>query len=156
MLQRVQSIFLFLAAVFNALLFAFPLWGFEHEALPELAYIYKITVSDALDTSKLQYFQFGAIAIVAILVLLSLAVIFLYKNRSLQMRLVRLCMLLETGLLVVIFFYMDAFKKMPEMGFNMSYKVGIFLPIAAALMYFISNRFIMKDEKLVRSAERFR
>ncbi|HRG00435.1 MAG TPA: DUF4293 domain-containing protein [Bacteroidia bacterium] len=88
-----------------------------------------------------------------IILILSIAIIFLYKNRVLQYKLANL--LVVFNMIVVGLFFILPYTKEggPE---AISYKIGAFLPLISAIFAFLAGHFIKKDEQLVRSADRIR
>lgn len=85
--------------------------------------------------------------------LLSLLSIFLYKNRKLQINLNWLNILLNIlliGYLVYVLLNLSGGLSNPEKGIG---TLGAFISIGLLL---IANRYIKKDEELVKSIDRFR
>jgi hypothetical protein len=164
MIQRWQTLFLILALIANGLMFNFDLWmaeatgdkGQTLEALHfKLTHLHYHSASEGEGMSESQPWL---IALHGLASLLTIGAIFLYKNRKLQLRVSRFAMLLETGLLVLLLLYIDGMAQSYfEHSVSISqYQTGIFLPIASVVCFFIANMFIMRDERLVRSAERLR
>lgn len=97
----------------------------------------------------------------AVIILLSAITIFQYKNRIRQAKLANILGILNillTGLFFIVFFNMPFYVK-KDFGTileNVEFKVGSFLPILSAIAAFMAARYIQKDEKLVRSADRIR
>lgn len=88
-----------------------------------------------------------------IILVLSISIIFLYKNRVLQYKLSNLLVVFNT-IVVGLFFILPYSKEGgPE---AISYKIGAFLPLFSAIFAFLAGHFIKKDEQLVRSADRIR
>lgn len=135
MIQRRQSIYLFLAALVSGVsVWIADLWRVARQWIqPE----------DNWET----LLPFGISA------LLSVLTIFLFRNRKLQMRL--------NGLNIVLNFLLIGYlayrlSTLPG-GFSDSEKgIGLFAPFVSILLLFIANRFIKKDEELVKSVNRFR
>ncbi len=135
MIQRKQSIYLFLAALVSGIsTWAADLWKLAKEWIqPE----------DNLET--LLFFGISA--------LLSLGSIFLFKNRKLQIRLNGANIVLN---ILLIGYLAYSLSTLPG-GFSDSEKgIGLLVPFASIILLFIANRFIQKDEKLVKSVDRFR
>ena len=130
MIQRVQSLFLFFAALLNTvILFYAPIFISSEEK--------KIIMKDL---------QYPSLLLV-LSTLLALFAIFQFKNRIRQLMIVylsRLCIALS--FLIFILFKEDE---------NQLY-YGSFLLILPYIILFFSAYFIKKDEKLVRSADRIR
>ena len=136
MIQRIQTIYLLLAAIVSGgLIFAVSLWS-DLDGSPVMA----------LD--EMNYF----IAFIASTVL-SMVAIFLFKNRKLQTVISRLNILLNLILLGVFVYRsltMSGGTAVPEKG------IGMFLPIISIAFLVLANRAIRRDEQLVKSADRFR
>ena len=124
MWQRKQTIFLFLAAVC-------------------------LVVSIFLPEQNI--YLIGASALAAVV---SLADIFLYKNRKLQMkvcRIAQLLLLVWCALCAWIIFSADSW----EAG-NMTFRIGVVLVLLSGLMLNLAYKGIKHDDDLVRSADRLR
>ena len=136
MLQRIQTIYLLLAAITSAgLIFVFALW--ENSA-GESVY------------AQDQLIAFGMfIASAAI----SLVSIFMFKNRKLQFVLGRLNIILNLFLLGVFVYWsltLPGEMDISEKG------IGMFLPIISIVFLVLANKAIKKDEDLVKSVDRLR
>ena len=83
--------------------------------------------------------------------------IFLYKDRITQMKIVRIAILLQIILIALIFF---VYAKIIETNLAASPdyldETGIYFTLISLVFLILANRSIMKDEKLVRSADRLR
>ncbi len=85
--------------------------------------------------------------------LLSFSAVLLFKNRKLQMRLNGVNIILN---ILLIGYLAYSLSTLPG-GFSDSEKgIGLLVPFASIILLFIANRFIQKDEKLVKSVDRFR
>ena len=154
MIQRIQTVFLFLAVIALILFNIFPYW--QAVGLPE-GDVIKL-MSYALLTGNLQepVIEFGYYTIVAGLsaigILLLIVEIFSYKNRLAQMRIaIGISFLMSINLVLMTFFVLDI-QKQNEGTFG----IGIFIFALAMLLNILARRFIQKDEKLVRSVDRLR
>ncbi len=131
MIQRVQSLFLFFAALLNTvILFYAPIFISSEEK--------KIIIMKDLQYPSL---------LLVLSTLLALFAIFQFKNRIRQLMIVylsRLC--IAISFLIFILFKEDE---------NQLY-YGSFLLVLPYIILFFSAYFIKKDEKLVRSADRIR
>jgi hypothetical protein len=92
-----------------------------------------------------------------IIILVAFLAIFMYKKRILQSKMVKLCILMTVILISLIFFvYSPMVSRLTGAEANYSDGYGLYLILIAFLMLVLANRGIMKDEKLVRSADRLR
>lgn len=163
MIQRIQSIFLFLAAACMLAMVFFPLWqkiDYTQMEVATLDIFYmkyeKFSEGDAtreLISAKNTYYIAILSGLVALVALFS---IFQFKNRLLQIKLGALISLLILGLMVasvLVILKAEALLLPQQRG---QYLIGFFLPLGALVFNFLANRFIRKDEMLVRSADRIR
>lgn len=141
MIQRIQSIYLLLAAAAAFALFA-------------LAFV---NVSGA--TGEIAAFQDGDFDINDNMVLKIMAIvcgamallnIFLFNNRKLQLNIGKLVMLLNVVLAGLAAFFL--YQTMGGASIDVAPNGGFGMPILAAIFTFLANRSINKDEKLVKSA----
>lgn len=156
MIQRIQTLFLLIVAIFGTVMLFFPVASF----LSEL-YYFKLFVYEFRNMTPGTEIEFGLMAVLPLLGIsiavigLSLFALFKYKNRILQVRLVRFTMLLCMLLIVGIFFlYPNLITKTTQAASE--FELGAYIPIINMLFLFLANKYILKDEKLVRSMDRLR
>lgn len=157
MIQRVQTLFLAGAAIASVLLYFFPVATFYDEVLGNFKFL--ITTLEPMDPDpKLQvsiWFASPLYIINAFCAILSITTIFFFKYRPRQIQFLTVGIFLNILLIVLIFFfYINRIEKMTEI--RAAYEFGIFLPLISLLFLVLANRFIRKDEGLVRSADRLR
>jgi len=143
MIQRIQSIYLFLASVVSGvLIFVFNLW----KTLKEQIFV--------LDLFSEELFTFKVIPLMFITSsILSLVTIFLYMDRKLQFVIGRIIILINLfllGLLIYLSLTLPGETSVSEKG------IGMFLPILVVLLIVLANKAIKKDEDLVKSVDRLR
>ncbi len=136
MIQRIQTIYLILAAMVSAgLIFVFHLWITMNN-----------TIVFALDVI---YVFIGFIASA----LLSLVSIFNFKNRKAQFIMGRLNIILNfilLGFFVYQSLNLSGETEVSEKG------IGMFIPIISIVLLALANKAIKKDEDLVKSVDRLR
>lgn len=139
MLQRIQTIYLILAAIMTAILpFVFPLWKLQKGS----------KISD-------YYFMMdmGYAALFALSTTLSVVSIISFKKRQNQFVMGRLNIILNLillGLFVYRLLTLSGETSVSEKG------IGMFLPIVAIVFLVLANKAIKKDEDLVKSVDRLR
>jgi len=158
MIQRIQTVYLALAAIAISLLFAFPLAQFFSETG---AYVFSVTGLKNMVPGEPDAFKpiiFLPIIIVAVLIaLLVIFTIFQYKNRSFQIKLTNIGVLAAIILIMGIFFlYIPMIEKKINIVPDYSNAFGIYMPLVALVFLVMANRAIKRDDKLVRSADRLR
>lgn len=131
MIQRIQTIYLLIASIAFALLsFKIPFWSLNDE------FIY------AQNDNKLYL-------LLITLFVFSIIGIFLFKKRTVQMKLLRLSILIEFVVLVRLFLtYKELNKPLDAKAF--------FLLMSAFVALLLAYRGVKKDEDLVRSVDRIR
>lgn len=153
MWQRIQTIFLLLAAISLGLLFWQPMMSF-----------FTITPKPSTELNMLQdgLFEINDHIVFIILTglgaVLSLIAVFLFKNRPLQMNLSKISFIASILILVLggLFFYQEWVNVNEPVTTKFSGEIGLLMPVLAALFSLLSIRFIKKDEDLVRSSDRLR
>lgn len=143
MIQRIQSVYLLLVAVISGgLTFILPLWD---EIDQKIFALDLFNGEDALLKLVPVLFIFSAVV--------TLIVIFLFKNRKLQFVLNRITILINLFLLGLLLYYL----LMLPGGIEISKKgIGVFLPVLNILLLVLANKAIQKDENLVKSVDRLR
>jgi len=92
-----------------------------------------------------------------LIALIAFMTIFIYKNRIAQIRILRFGVLLNVIYLALLFFlYVPDIEEVTGVTADYITQAGIYFPIAILLLFLLASRFIMKDEKLIRSADRIR
>jgi len=131
MIQRIQTIYLLIASIAFALLsFKIPFWSLND------AFMY------AQNDNKLYL-------LLITLFVFSLIGIFLFKKRTVQMKLLRLSILIEFVVVVRLFL------TYRELNTPLDAKV-FFLLMSAFVALLLAYRGVKKDENLVRSVDRIR
>lgn len=141
MIQRIQTVWLFLAALVMACIFYFPVYKFSSPTqLP-------MTIGN----------DFVGIILAGISIVLSLVTIFRFKNRKNQVGLTWLNILVTIGLQAWLFFKVTNFRNDPANSTLQGYFwIGMFLPLVTLILLFMAKSGIRKDEKLVKSLDRLR
>ena len=146
MIQRIQTIFLFLAAVASLALWALP-FASTSEALPNTAIF-----SDRLFTIQ---DNIGLMVLFSLAGVLALGAIFLFNNRSTQMRMAIIAFITNLlGAILGVIFFMQNSADVGNTAINDG--LGLYLPIITLICTLLAYRYIGKDEKLVQSSNRLR
>lgn len=156
MWQRIQTLFLAIAAIFNVSIFFLKLSTFSFESVSYQFDMYGLTEEGTAVIGEPVYW----LAVLATLsILLSLAVIINFKKRQLQIKLAQANLLVQLGFIVGIFFALEnAIETMASQGLNSipEYSLGAYIAILPLIFIFLAIRAIKKDEALVRAADRIR
>ncbi len=141
MLQRMQSVWLLLAAICAVLSIKYPFFSGNIESAEHLANFQYLTAS----------FNIWILIITVAMACVAAIDIFLYKNRKLQGRLAILGILLSLG---NIFLYLKETHRFIE--HQGSHTITAVFVFAIPVLLFLAARGIYRDQKLVKSLDRLR
>jgi len=144
MLQRIQSLYLLIAAILSGgLVFMVPFWTNENQIV--------VGMLDVLNEEKGFYLLVPALFIVS--VVLSLISLFSFKKRSNQIINNRINIVVNFFLLGIIVYRLlnlPGETEVSEKG------IGMFIPLLVIVFLVLANKSIQKDERLVKSVDRLR
>jgi predicted membrane-bound mannosyltransferase len=139
MIQRLQTVWLFLASIFAFMTFKFPFYSGNVVSKENQMELKKFIAS----------FDVLTLLITAVLGVGCFVTIFIYKNRKLQARLTITMLILSVLNLVVYFSRLGKFV-------NGDLSFAAIFALAIPIFLFLAARGIWKDEKLVKSLDRLR
>jgi len=165
MIQRIQTVFLFLLALAVIAMLFLPLWSKTDAATGETVVLTAFhlesqvlneqgEISGAGSLPSKSSIAIGLLAIAAAVI--ALLEIFKFRNRLTQMKLGLLNTLVLAALLGTTFYYAAYAGNEMVTGTDYTYHAGFYMPMLALLLNALANRFIKRDEDLVRSADRLR
>jgi len=158
LLQRLQTLFLAIVAVAMGVFLAFPLWlkmganGVESASMDAFYLTHQVSARQA----EIQpVFYVAGMAILVIVV--AIFAIFKYRNRLLQSALCAVNSILMTVVLATVV-YQTFYKtsKLFDEGVTGDYLTGFYALVVAMLANVAANRFIRRDEKMVKESNRMR
>ena len=153
MIQRIQTIWFFLAAVASALLFCIPCSLLTVGSNSESAFTLTALGLQGVDGTTLRY-SWGILTFSIVQTILPIVALLSYKNRKRQ-KLLSTCMLLGHILLLgTIIAYSYAYAS--DLKASVGYYYGMALPVVGYILVRLALRGVQKDEELIRSTERFR
>lgn len=163
MIQRIQTIFLGLAAISMAVLFFIPMGNFtvvgNADMADDIVQLSIYGLKSVVPGGSLNEYNYSAsyalIILVAFATLIPLASIFMFKKRALQLKMCRVSILLNTIILVVMTnFYID---KIATQLLISTVEYYCIIPIIISIVFLVlAFIFIKKDINLLRSTERLR
>ncbi|MCE2776905.1 MAG: DUF4293 domain-containing protein [Algoriphagus sp.] len=157
MIQRVQTIFLFLIAVGMGVTLSTQLWsqgGAAGDSWNLSAFLMSNLdeTGQAIQSSSKWYL--GALA--SLSAILALVSIFQYKLRSRQLLLNMINSLVMVSLVAATFLTTSGVNEAIKAQDGGDYGIGFWSILVSMVMNMLANRFIKKDEALVRSVDRIR
>ena len=155
MLQRIQSIYLFLAGLVIFALFIFPLvHNVSFAAMPSTITVTGVYVQGSVQQMHVKPFTGLEIATV-IAGVLPMVLIFLYGNRKRQ---ITMCYLYIVLLIGYAYWQTQVVKELLDIStFKVgNFGIGVLLCPISIVLTLVAIKAIQRDEKLVRSADRLR
>ena len=141
MIQRIQTIWLLLAAAS----------GFLYTQVP----LFTATLADNVEKDFLTKESLLLFAVVICVSLLAAVAIFLFKNRPLQQQLTIFGILGSLGLIALEVWQLQKFQTDNPL-FKGTYAWGSLIPIIMVVFFVLASINIRKDQKLVKSLDRLR
>jgi hypothetical protein len=163
MWQRIQTVFLATVILCLIATIFFPIWVHKDASSGEWHKLYPLQLTTQNDFESqagagakktIVYFPY---AITAILAIASATIAFIeirkFKDRMLQMKMGALNSLFMAGTITSAVIFSNQLMKTYSGGI---YGFGLWLPGIAVICNLLANRFIRRDEKLVRDSNRLR
>ena len=160
MIQRVQSVYLFVASLFYFLYWFFGLKWYEE------GYSILMSLEPLLNPSKnklifLDLFLSLTSFIPLLISLICLFALFLFKHRPTQIKLTTMSVLLSLFMSLYTIFYFSftlngLIKIMPSLIFEILLYAAIVNPFICNYLIYSALKFIKKDQDLVSSIDRIR
>lgn len=152
MIQRIQSVYLFLVICISVLTALFPLAEFIGKA--DMA-VYEMTALGVYNLkSEMLMNTAGLLVVLLGVTLLAVVELFLFKKRMLQIRLGIFSMLLLGGFYLLFGFLSFLFVDELNADFHLKFVAG--MPLVCLILEYLAIRSIGKDEALIRSLNRLR
>jgi len=152
MIQRIQSVFLFVSLCFMIPMLFAPVANLVYETGDILTFnLSGFYITEAGATTCISN-QYSLMIFGIIICVLNLITIFLYRRRVLQLRLCVYNILLLIGLVGVMLFTLYSLQDIR----SISYCLPAVFPIICIILHFLAFRGIRKDELMVQSLSRLR
>jgi hypothetical protein len=147
MIQRIQTVYLFISALLIGMLFLLPFAEIVNEGI-----LYLFNFKGIILDGTLKENGFSISVLIGIIMALHGVAILNYKNRIRQIRIIVFTILLMLGLFGMFFFF--TYYSFSEA--QISFKISILFPVVAIILDYLAIRAIGKDEALIRSIDRIR
>lgn len=154
MIQRIQSIYLLLAAILMAVTVYSPVVKVQQSIICLLQVI-DLSLLPQDSKSYFHYLLYIVLVLVIISALLAFISIFLYKQRKRQ---ITLCMI-NSFIIIVVYILLGVYLFVLTEWVNIAFKdfkYGFILPLIALIFNILATSKIKADEKLVQSLNRIR
>jgi hypothetical protein len=156
MIQRIQSLYLFIAAMLTGSFIWLKLATLANDTSTHTLTFKGIMQSSTTmgEPSQLLYNSWPLALLVIITTVVSLIALFLYKKRMLQIRIVGMNAALQLGLFAMVFYLGQTSASNLEAV--ISYHLPVAFPLVAVVLSILAIIAIGKDEALLRSFNRLR
>lgn len=162
MIQRVQTLYLFLVVILSAVMFFTPVGEFYNQTTLK---VYELTfrgvflkvdgTQQILENNPSVMSVWGLPILTAVILVIALISIFLYRKRVLQARFNVFNIMLMVGYYALLFFYIWIGKQ--KLHADESFLcIPSSFPLISIILSALAIRGILKDEALVRSLDRLR
>ena len=151
MIQRIQSIYLLLAAVAVAIAMCITIGSYVE--VDGITHVLKpLGISYANGEFQSTWGLFGLLFLSAVI---SIATIFLFRNRMLQIRMTIFNAVLLVGYYIAVAVFIFSLKGgMDDASFRPG--IGLALPAVSIILCYLAFRGIFRDEVMVKAADRLR
>ncbi|MGC4058758.1 MAG: DUF4293 domain-containing protein [Chitinophagaceae bacterium] len=142
MIQRIQSVWLFVAAFVSAALFIFPLYHYTQGGTEQLM------------GARNEYLL---LVLATLMTLLPMVAIFQFRNRKRQKGMVWTAILTAAAFIAVMLMKIQNLKNAGQPAINDNFALpGPVIPVLTIVFLFLALSGIKKDEELLRSVDRLR
>ncbi|MGE9516687.1 MAG: DUF4293 domain-containing protein [Solitalea-like symbiont of Acarus siro] len=151
MIQRIQTVFLLIAAIATIFLIITPLVNYKEVLTDSNIQVYVLFTK--INNNQIIYSPINIVLLIIILII-PIANIFFYRNRKLQIKLCYLNVVLTVFLVMLISYKLH---KLNESSYNnWQVQLGIALFSINIISVLLAKHFIEKDQKLIESSNRLR
>jgi len=155
MIQRVQSIYLTIVLILSLLCFFGSILHFSDESGNTVKLIVNGNMTDQNGQAAGQVANMWPITAILILIsLLSLIVIFLFRNRKIQLIVALGVIILSAGLIIALSWY--CFNVISNFNMKIAPGINMAMPVFILVFSVLAYRGILKDDRLVKSYDRLR
>jgi hypothetical protein len=147
MIQRIQTVYLILVAILLGLIFLFPIAD-----IAATNALYRFDIRGIHKAEELIMNGWPLMLFLSLVIIVHLVIIFLYKKRIMQVKLLILAIILLLGLFSSFFW----FGYMGFRGATVGFKLTMAIPAVCIILDYLAIKAIAKDEALVRSLNRIR
>jgi hypothetical protein len=145
MVQRIQTVYLALVALFHVLLFFIPIFTWD-----------KSSTGESGNFNMTAAYTLPFIILDILIIVFTIFTITLYKSRTRQRNMVYVLALLIIVFVALCMFHMFRITTTSEYTFLPARSIGMFLQLASILLCLMATRRIKKDDDLVKSVDRIR
>lgn len=154
MIQRIQTLYMLIAMILAMTCLCLPIGTFIPNEIREPVVMYNLGMLSGTATHEFDFSTCVMLIILLAACSLTLMTVFMYKNRRRQAMMcgVAIVMLVVWYVLYVVF----GITKSDAFNARFSIRMAAALPAVSLILTVLARRAILKDEALVRAADRIR
>jgi Domain of unknown function (DUF4293) len=160
MIQRIQSVYLFIVALAGIFMFIYPFVSLvpnTQDADPSIYHMSSLKIEVLLNGAASVFMRLWPMVVLnTVVIAFSIFTLIQFKNRKTQISYTNFLMFLIIGEIVLIAYDVNNLNNAVGAGHSISFTVFTFLPILQIVFTRLATSAIKKDEALVRSADRLR
>jgi hypothetical protein len=154
MFQSIQTIYLLFVPVVIIVMFFIPLASFESVDGNFTLYLKGFCFPEEMDASVSSVWLIMP-ALGVLLGVMAIVIALMFKNRIIQLRANRFLLLINVLFIASIFYMTDKVTE-GESVIRHAYNIGAYLSLLPAILIYLANGRIRRDEQKVRAADRLR
>ncbi|MCE4562718.1 DUF4293 domain-containing protein [Maribellus sp. CM-23] len=147
MIQRIQTVYILIAEVLIVTLF-----GLKLADLSVNGELLEFYAKGIMNGQESVFSGLPILIFIGLITLLHVVILFMYKKRVSQIRLLVFTIILLLGLFGMFFYFAYAGFD----GAKVAFKIPVAFPVVAVILDWLAIRAIGKDEALIRSLNRLR
>lgn len=154
MIQRIQSVYLFLISLFSFLSLTGNLFSFTNDSGRLFISLFPLNTELPVPGSFFPVLLKVTFILLILIALIALTTLFLFRYRKIQLKLSLLLIILSAILILVMISFMYLFSTAGNA--SVSPCISYLFPLLMFIFSILAYRGVRKDELLVRSYERLR
>lgn len=157
MIQRIQSVYLLMAVLFNVGMAFLPVFSLSEPDLNLRVYAFTQSITDVSGMSVTKPAPWLILLSTSLAIIATVVVIFMYKDRKKQIRLCYSLYILQALIIVLALVWITTNLQIPlNEVISKAHPLSLIFPVVSMWWIFMAQRAIKKDEELVRSVDRIR
>jgi glucan phosphoethanolaminetransferase (alkaline phosphatase superfamily) len=157
MIQRIQSVYLLMAVLFNIGMAFLPVFSLSEPDLNLRVYAFTQSVTDVSGASVTKPAPWLILFSISLAIIATIVVIFMYKDRKKQIRLCYSLYILQALIIVLALVWITTNLQISLTEvIDKAHPLSLIFPVVSMWWIFMAQRAIKKDEELVRSVDRIR
>lgn len=157
MIQRIQSVYLLMAILFNVGMAFLPIFSLSEPDLNLRVYAFTQSVTDVSGASLTKPAPWPMLFSISLAIIATIVVIFMYNDRKKQIRLCYSLYILQALIIILALVWITTSLQIPLTEvISRAHPLSLIFPVVSMWWIFMAQRAIKKDEELVRSVDRIR